>query len=168
MNVLYNYHKKGKNNKAKLEFFVGQHVRVMKQFDLMSRNAKRQHIYSKNVYEIVKRMKGTHRYKLNSGKIYPYSRLLLTKAPLYTKKVKKVVQEVVKKGRETRSKKVEQRETHLFEVGEKVQVNGKAYKEREYQGKTYSAVVVKCRPFYEVRFSSKWENDVIAEGYINT
>jgi hypothetical protein len=78
--VFRKYNIEGKTNKAKLIYHVDDHVRVMKQFDKMSKNGKREIIYSKKVYRIVSRRK--NRYTLNDGSEYPYSRLLLTKAPI--------------------------------------------------------------------------------------
>jgi hypothetical protein len=76
--VVRKYNIEGKNNKAKLKYEIGDHVRVQRQFQKMSKNSKREIIYSKKVYEIVERDK--HRYVLNDGSEYPYSRLLKTKA----------------------------------------------------------------------------------------
>ena len=78
--IVRKYNKAGKTNKAKLKYRIGDHVRVMKQFEKMSKDAKREILYSKEVYEIVSREK--NRYTLNNGEEYPYSRLILTKAPL--------------------------------------------------------------------------------------
>lgn len=76
--VVRKYNIEGKNNKAKLKYSVGDHVRVMKQFQKMSKNSKREIVYSEKVYEIVQRDK--NRYTLNTGDEYPYSRLLKTKS----------------------------------------------------------------------------------------
>lgn len=78
--VVRKYNIAGKNNKAKLQYEIGDHVRVQRQFQKMSKNSKREIIYSKKVFEIVERDK--HRYILNDGSEYPYSRLLKTKAPV--------------------------------------------------------------------------------------
>ena len=87
--VIQKYNIAGKNNKAKLKYSVGNRVRVMRQFQKMSKSSKREIVYSKEVFEIVSREK--HRYTLNDGNDYPYSRLLITKAPLTMPKVGKVI-----------------------------------------------------------------------------
>ena len=79
-NIIHKYHIDGKNNKGRLIFKPNDKVRIMKQFNLMSKDAKKKEIYSKKVYRVLER--NGHRYLVSDGNEYPYSRLLLTKAPV--------------------------------------------------------------------------------------
>ena len=67
-------------NSKPLEFAIGTKVRISIQFNKMSENAKRIKLNSVHVYEILER-KG-HKYLLNNGSWYKYSRLMKSKEKL--------------------------------------------------------------------------------------
>jgi hypothetical protein len=77
--VIYK-HNKTVRNSAPLHYNVNDHVRITLQFKKMSENSKRKTLNSKDVYKIVER-KG-HKYKLNNGSWFSYTRLVKTKKPI--------------------------------------------------------------------------------------
>jgi hypothetical protein len=67
-----------KHNIQETGFAVGDRVRLLMQYKEMEKGRKDKRVYSKEVYEIVK--KKANRFKLNDGKnYYPYTRLLKIK-----------------------------------------------------------------------------------------
>ena len=129
-----------------LKIEKGDNVRLLQQLPKYMTNRKNKRNYSKRVFKVMDREFNRFKINDNTGKYYPYTRLMLsqdpaTETPIPNPRPKnKTVVKTPKRGKSTRQKE----DKGAFHVGDRVRIASKVWK-GTYDKEFYDGVVIEVR-----------------------